>query len=77
MEVLCSCCSFLVTHCVQFSISQTLTAADLRDPEISRLIASKMKEFHDLNMPGPKNTILWDRIRCSLLFSLLSLSFYV
>lgn len=73
MEVMCSCCSFLVTHCV---ISQTLTAADLRDPEISRLIASKMKEFHDLNMPGPKNTILWDRIRCSLLFSLLS-PFYV
>lgn len=76
MEVLCSCCS-LVTHCVCFSISQTLTAADLRDPEISRLIASKMKEFHDLNMPGPKTIILWDRIRCSLLFSLRSLSFYV
>lgn len=47
----------------EFIRARTLTAADLRDPEISRLIASKMKEFHDLNMPGPKNAILWDRIR--------------
>lgn len=47
----------------EFIRARTLTAADLRDHEISRLIASKMKEFHDLNMPGPKNTILWDRIR--------------
>ena len=42
---------------------QTLSAADLCDPEISALIASKLREFHDLNMPGPKNVFLWDRLR--------------
>lgn len=42
---------------------QTLSAADLRDSEISGLIATKMKEFHDLQMPGPKSVCLWDRLR--------------
>lgn len=46
---------------------QTLSASDLRDPEISALIAAKMKEFHDLNMPGPKTVLLWDRLRYMLL----------
>ncbi|KAL0440365.1 UNVERIFIED_CONTAM: putative choline kinase [Sesamum latifolium] len=41
----------------------TLSAADLRDPEISALIAAKMREFHNLDMPGPKNVVLWDRMR--------------
>lgn len=43
---------------------QTLSAADLRDPGISALIASKLREFHELDMPGPKNVFLWDRLRC-------------
>ncbi|KAG6395846.1 hypothetical protein SASPL_141975 [Salvia splendens] len=42
---------------------RTLSAADLRDPEISAIIASKMKEFHDLDMPGSKKIVLWDRLR--------------
>ncbi|XP_010928527.1 probable choline kinase 2 [Elaeis guineensis] len=47
----------------EFIHARTLSAADLRDPEISALIASKLREFHDLDMPGPKNTLLWDRLR--------------
>jgi choline/ethanolamine kinase len=35
----------------------------MRDPSISALIASKMKEFHDLDMPGSKNVYLWERLR--------------
>lgn len=45
---------------------QTLTAADLRDSEISAIIATKLKEFHNLNMPGPKTVMLWDRLRYAL-----------
>ncbi|XP_076939539.1 putative choline kinase 2 isoform X3 [Bidens hawaiensis] len=41
----------------------TLSACDLRDPDISALIASKLKEFHDLDMPGPKKALVWDRLR--------------
>ncbi|KAL6502173.1 hypothetical protein OROHE_024766 [Orobanche hederae] len=47
----------------EFIRARTLTATDLRDPEISALIATKMREFHNLNMPGPKIIILWDRLR--------------
>jgi choline/ethanolamine kinase len=52
-----------------------LSAADLRDPEISELIAKKLREFHDLHMPGPKDVSLWQRLRhaiflCHLLLSL-------
>ncbi|KAM7492405.1 hypothetical protein LguiA_035326 [Lonicera macranthoides] len=47
----------------EFIRARTLSASDLRDPEISALIASKTKEFHDLNMPGPKTILLWDRLR--------------
>uniref|UniRef100_A0A368UJW5 Choline kinase N-terminal domain-containing protein n=1 Tax=Glycine max TaxID=3847 RepID=A0A368UJW5_SOYBN len=42
---------------------ETLSASDLRDPSISALIAAKLKEFHDLDMPGPKTVNLWDRLR--------------
>jgi len=44
-------------------LSQTLSAADLRDPKISALIAKKLREFHDLDMPGPKDVSLWQRLR--------------
>ncbi|KAG8385167.1 hypothetical protein BUALT_Bualt03G0013600 [Buddleja alternifolia] len=47
----------------EFIRARTLTAADLRDPEISTLIATKMKEFHNLDMPGSKTIFLWDRLR--------------
>ncbi|KAK6928948.1 hypothetical protein RJ641_005153 [Dillenia turbinata] len=47
----------------EFIRARTLSAADLRDPDISALIAAKLKEFHDLDMPGPKNTVLWSRVQ--------------
>lgn len=47
----------------EFIHARTLSAADLRDPDVSALIASKLREFHNLEMPGPKNVLLWNRIR--------------
>lgn len=47
----------------EFIHAKTLSACDLRDPEISTLIAAKMREFHNLNMPGSKNALLWPRMR--------------
>ncbi|KDP26181.1 hypothetical protein JCGZ_22275 [Jatropha curcas] len=47
----------------EFIHARTLSAADLRDPEISALVAEKMREFHDLDMPGPKKVLLWSRMR--------------
>ncbi|AET02481.2 choline/ethanolamine kinase [Medicago truncatula] len=47
----------------EFIRARTLSAPDMRDPSISALIASKMKEFHDLDMPGSKNVYLWERLR--------------
>ncbi|KZV58289.1 hypothetical protein F511_01140 [Dorcoceras hygrometricum] len=46
----------------EFIRARTLTASDLRDPEISALIAAKTKEFHNLDMPGSKSVVLWDRL---------------
>ncbi|XP_049931147.1 probable choline kinase 2 isoform X3 [Nymphaea colorata] len=47
----------------EFIHARTLSAADLRDPEISALIAAKLREFHDLDMPLPKDPLLWNRLR--------------
>ncbi|XP_020572681.1 probable choline kinase 2 [Phalaenopsis equestris] len=47
----------------EFIHARTLSAADLRDPEISALVASKLREFHDLDMPGPTKVMLWDKLR--------------
>ncbi|KAK3009565.1 hypothetical protein RJ639_013542 [Escallonia herrerae] len=47
----------------EFIHARTLSADDLRDPEISALIAAKLREFHNLNMPGSRNVALWDRLR--------------
>ncbi|CAN1755983.1 Probable choline kinase 2 [Linum perenne] len=47
----------------EFIRARTLSASDLRDPDISLLIAAKMREFHGLNMPGHKIVYLWDRLR--------------
>ncbi|KAJ6704867.1 CHOLINE/ETHANOALAMINE KINASE [Salix purpurea] len=47
----------------EFIHARTLSASDLRDPDMSALIAAKMKEFHGLEVPGPNNISLWDRLR--------------
>uniref|UniRef100_A0A1D1XYF8 Putative choline kinase n=1 Tax=Anthurium amnicola TaxID=1678845 RepID=A0A1D1XYF8_9ARAE len=47
----------------EFIHARTLSATDLRDPTISSLIAAKLREFHDLHMPGPNKVLLWDRLR--------------
>ncbi|ESR47774.1 putative choline kinase 3 [Citrus sinensis] len=47
----------------EFIHARTLSAADIRDPKISELVAAKMREFHDLKMPGPRKALLWDRLR--------------
>ncbi|KAG9153115.1 hypothetical protein Leryth_012373 [Lithospermum erythrorhizon] len=47
----------------EFIQARTLSADDLRDTEISALIASKVRELHELDMPGPRNVVLWDRLR--------------
>lgn len=51
---------FLTFH---VTVTQTLSAADMRDPEISALIAAKLSEFHNLDMPGLKKAFIWDRLR--------------
>ncbi|XP_057541078.1 probable choline kinase 2 isoform X1 [Amaranthus tricolor] len=47
----------------EFIRARTLSASDLRDQDISALIAAKLREFHYLDMPGPKTVKLWDRLR--------------
>ncbi|KAI4346548.1 hypothetical protein L6164_007437 [Bauhinia variegata] len=47
----------------EFIHARTLRAADLRDPEISASVAAKMREFHNLHMPGEKKAELWKRMR--------------
>ncbi|KAK6938237.1 hypothetical protein RJ641_031745 [Dillenia turbinata] len=47
----------------EFIHARTLSAADLRNPEISALVAMKLREFHSLDMPGPKHIALWKRMR--------------
>jgi choline/ethanolamine kinase len=47
----------------EFIHARTLSAEDLRNPEISALIAAKLREFHCLEMPGPRNVVLWGRMR--------------
>ncbi|XP_065881296.1 probable choline kinase 1 isoform X2 [Euphorbia lathyris] len=47
----------------EFIHARTLSAVDLRDPEISGFVAAKMREFHGLDMPGPRTVFLWTRMR--------------
>ncbi|XP_073021083.1 probable choline kinase 3 isoform X2 [Primulina eburnea] len=54
---------FLQGRVEEFIHARTLSAVDLRDPIISALIAAKLREFHNLDMPGSKKVILWDRMR--------------
>ncbi|XP_073122234.1 probable choline kinase 3 isoform X2 [Henckelia pumila] len=54
---------FLQGRVEEFIHARTLSATDLRDPIVSALIALKLKEFHNLDMPGSKKVMLWDRMR--------------
>ncbi|RLM85871.1 hypothetical protein C2845_PM04G09500 [Panicum miliaceum] len=46
-------CQFLLFNQIwRERTTETLSAADLRDLEISALFARKLREFHDLDMPG-------------------------
>ncbi|XP_022767973.1 probable choline kinase 1 [Durio zibethinus] len=47
----------------EFIHATTLSASDLHDPEISAIVAAKLREFHNLDMPGPKDVLLWERLR--------------
>nr|ACJ85350.1 unknown [Medicago truncatula] len=47
----------------EFIHARTLSAIDLRDSEISSLVASRMREFHKLHMPGTKKAHIWQRMR--------------
>ncbi|KAL4335499.1 hypothetical protein GQ457_07G019320 [Hibiscus cannabinus] len=47
----------------EFLRARTLSAADLRAPDISALIAAKLRAFNELDMPGQKKVWLWDRLR--------------
>ncbi|KAE8682277.1 Kinase superfamily protein isoform 5 [Hibiscus syriacus] len=46
----------------EFLRARTLSAADLRAPDISALIAAKLRAFNELSMPGQKKVWLWDRL---------------
>ncbi|CAM6085124.1 unnamed protein product [Calypogeia fissa] len=46
----------------EFLNARTLSAEDLRNPEISDKIAVKMRQFHELDMPGPAEPKLWERL---------------
>ncbi|KAL6509842.1 hypothetical protein OROGR_022330 [Orobanche gracilis] len=47
----------------EFIHARTLSAVDLRHPETSAFIAAKLREFHNLDMPGRKDVVLWNRLR--------------
>ncbi|XP_019439374.1 PREDICTED: probable choline kinase 2 [Lupinus angustifolius] len=47
----------------EFLNARTLSASDLRDPEISAMIATKMRNFHNLHVPGAKKAHIWQRLR--------------
>ncbi|XP_042017193.1 probable choline kinase 1 [Salvia splendens] len=54
---------FKVGRVEEFIYARTLSSADLRNPETSALIAAKMRDFHELEMPPPKEPLLWNRLR--------------
>lgn len=47
----------------EFLNARTLSAPDLRCPEISAQIAAKLREFHQLDVPAPRQPKLWMRLR--------------
>ncbi|GBG91340.1 hypothetical protein CBR_g52226 [Chara braunii] len=42
---------------------RTLSARDLRDPLVSRLIAFQLSRFHKISMPGSRHPRIWERLR--------------
>eukprot|EP00250_Pteridium_aquilinum_P004262 c14486_g1_i1 orf=190-1260(+) len=47
----------------EFLNARTLKAFDLRDPIVSARIATKLREFHQLDIQGPREPHLWNRIQ--------------
>ncbi|KAJ8563060.1 hypothetical protein K7X08_031512 [Anisodus acutangulus] len=47
----------------EFIHGRTLSQNDLWNPEISALVATKIKEFHMIDKPGSKSVILWMELR--------------
>ncbi|XP_010438049.1 PREDICTED: probable choline kinase 3 isoform X2 [Camelina sativa] len=47
----------------EFIHARTLSATDLRDPNISGLVASKLRGFHSIHIPGDRTVLIWDRMR--------------
>ncbi|KAG7648424.1 Protein kinase-like domain superfamily [Arabidopsis thaliana x Arabidopsis arenosa] len=47
----------------EFINARTLSAADLRETEVSARVAAKLREFHGINIPGDRNVLIWDRMR--------------
>ncbi|MCD9643084.1 hypothetical protein HAX54_030206 [Datura stramonium] len=48
----------------EFIRGRTLFPHELRIPEISALVAAKVRKFHSLERSsGPKHVIIWDRLR--------------
>ncbi|WZZ64989.1 hypothetical protein YC2023_076359 [Brassica napus] len=50
-------------HDLRLSMSTTLSTVDLRDQQLSALVAAKLREFHGIKVPGDGNVLLWDRMR--------------
>uniref|UniRef100_A0A0D6R8Q4 Choline kinase N-terminal domain-containing protein n=1 Tax=Araucaria cunninghamii TaxID=56994 RepID=A0A0D6R8Q4_ARACU len=46
----------------EFLNARTLSAPDLRDPNISQKIAVKLHEFHNLDIEGSSHPRLWERL---------------
>ncbi|KAH7366277.1 hypothetical protein KP509_18G070700 [Ceratopteris richardii] len=46
----------------EFLHARTLTAKDLRDPDVSARIAVKLREFHQLPIPGEREARIWKRL---------------
>lgn len=47
----------------EFLHARTLSAADLRNPDVSARIAAKLREFHVLSLPGAREAHIWERLR--------------
>ncbi|CAN6860321.1 unnamed protein product [Brassica oleracea] len=47
----------------EFIHARTLSASDLRDPNISAVVATKLRKFHSINIPGDQTVHIWDRMR--------------
>ncbi|MCD7454141.1 hypothetical protein HAX54_023623 [Datura stramonium] len=47
----------------QFIHGRTLSPDDLRNSDISAIVAAKIREFHALEKPGSTNPVLWGELR--------------